>query len=290
MNDFYPSNGTAKYALRETRDTVTDDEWVVDTLPFGDDETSIVLRRGEEFESVHDPYPRKYDQGATARWYIPAIELSEYASRFATEDSDFTISSIRTVDNEHYTSSNQIPGDEEIYIDAIWITDGNGNSVMIDRRGNVVVYGYGEETASAVEDMVTKYVSFTCGMFSQIGGVYDEYGLKTVESKFTGESEVSVPIAVEFGEEITKEQFNTVRENLYNHRIVTSESRGDGTDTYFQYELIDTHTYNRIKIKYHHGSARLYAYDDETLSGLVSVVCLLVDAHKTKSYRIEPVN
>ena len=282
MNEFYPTRGSEIYALFVTESDLTDSERCIDTIPLGDDEANIVMRKGVEFESVHDPYPEKYHDAYESRWYVPAITLFNCAEQISSNSDQFAVTSIRTVDNEYCGSVAEMDSqtDNDNRLDALWISDGNGVSMMVDRRGNIIVNGYGEDVETQITDMVEEYISHTGSIFRDVCEIDDEFGIDTVESQFVGETDVSRPLCIGFPEQIQKHVFDTVREKLYDHRLVVSQTRGDDDDTFFHHEIIDTHTYNRIKLKYHHNDARLFAYDDNTLGGMVSIVCLLVDAHQ----------
>lgn len=281
MDDFYPTQGSETYALYVTESDVSDSEHCIDTIPLGGGEANIVMRKGVEFESVHDPYPEKYHDSYESRWYVPTITLFDCAEQISANDDQFTVTSLRTVENEYYGSVEEFhrKASSEPRLDALWVSDGNGVSMMVDRRGNIIVNGHGDDVENQITDMVETYISHTDNIFRDVCEIDDEFGIDTVESQFVGETDVSRPLCIGFPNQIQKHVFDTVREKLYDHRLVVSQTRGNDDDTFFQHEMIDTHTYNRIKLKYHHNDARLFAYDDNTLGGMISLVCLLVDAH-----------
>lgn len=270
-NDDY-SQG--QYGLFIIPDEVCDTDYSVDTVMFSNSPHDIVARRSS-FENVRDT-EKKYNRKDLSRYYVSCVEMENAVQHFYNSP-QYRVNAYRDTfgnsfsgpDFEQFTSTP---------IDAIWVTNGDGQTLMLDRRGNIHVHSSGEDVENVVLDMISEFVSITKEPLVRLATVYEEFGIKTSTGHF-GETDVSIPLRLNFDSTITFSDYKRVWNEQYN-KFTESTTFGDHNGNQFRVEIINTQTYSRYKIRMWNSEHRIFAYDDETLCGVLSLLNLAIDTHE----------
>lgn len=267
----------SQYGIFIVPDGSCDTDHVIDTVVFPNDTHEIVVRRSE-FEKTRGK-KEKFDQVIFSRYYVSYLEMWN-AVMYFENSTEYIVNSIRDSSGEaHNMTSMDTDSKNELYIDAFWVTNSDGQTIMIDRRGNIDLHSSNMDVDNDVINILTEFVFQTKEPLCELAEVYDDIGIKTIDSQ--RKHDVSFPAIATFEGETTRERFEKQRKMLYSNQFRSSTIHGETVDSTFNTELIDMYTYNRYRVKIHGDEMRIFSNDLLTLNGILQLVNMGIDIFGT---------